>query len=125
MIGHDGVGSGIRSGVRRLFRLPLRRREFARMDADDELDAYVEARIEYLTARGMSPVEARVEALRRLGGSIDEVRTLLRSSAERRETRLRIGDYVDDLMNDLRHTVPQLRRAPAFTAVALITLARD
>ena len=123
MTSHDGPGSGIRSGVRRLFRLPLRRRDVARVDADDELDAYVEARIEYLTARGMSPVEARVETLKRLGGTIEEVRTLLRSSAERRETRMRIGDYMDDLIQDLRHTIRQLRRAPAFTAVALITLA--
>ena len=51
---------GIRTGVRRLLRLPIHSALGARADADAELDAYIEARVERLVARGMTPAEARL-----------------------------------------------------------------
>ena len=42
----------IRPGVSRLFRLMLGSDQHARADADAELDAYIESRVEHLVARG-------------------------------------------------------------------------
>ena len=114
---------GIRSGVRRLFRLPLHTADIARADADAELDAFLEERIESLVRRGMTPAEAREEALRRLGGPLSDVRASLRHSAERREGRMRFRDMVDDLVEDVRFTGRQFAKAPGFAAVAILTLA--
>ena len=60
----------LREGVRRLFRLPLRTGSQVEADADDELQSFLAERVDDLVARGMSPDEARREALRRLGASI-------------------------------------------------------
>src|SRR3982751_3345027 len=81
---------GIRAGVRRLFRLPVRTTDSARADADAELDSFVEERIAHLVRRGLAPADARAEAMRRLGAPLDEVRASLRRSAERRERRKRV-----------------------------------
>ena len=62
--------SAIRAGVRRLFRLAVRRPDAARAELDEELRCYAEARVEHLVARGWSPEDARAESLRRLGGSL-------------------------------------------------------
>lgn len=61
----------IRAGVSRLFRLALRRPAEAGDEMDAELRFHFEARIEQLVARGMSPADARAEALPagRAGGS--------------------------------------------------------
>jgi putative ABC transport system permease protein len=113
----------IRAGVRRLFRLPVRTRDLARADADAELDAFLEERIDYLVQRGMAPAEARVEAIRRLGGTPNDTQAILRQSAEHRERRLRIQDAIDDLRADTGFALRALRRSPGWTAVALLTIA--
>ena len=51
--------SAIRAGVRRLFRLAVRRPDAARAELDEELRCYAEARVEHLVARGWSPEDAR------------------------------------------------------------------
>ena len=113
----------IRPGVRRLFRLPLRTADQAAADADAELDAFLEERIEFLVQRGMTPVAARAEALSRLGARLDDARTSLRRSAERREKRKRFRDAVSDAADDIRFAWRQQAKAPGFAAIAVLTLA--
>ncbi len=113
----------IRPGVRRLFRLSPRTDVQAVADADGELDAFLEERIEYLVGRGMTPGAARAEALARIGAPLHEARTSLRHSASRREARRRVGTMVDELRDDVRFAWRQCMKAPAFTALAVLTLA--
>src|SRR4029079_16908133 len=113
----------LRPGVRRLFRLPLRTTRSVYADVDEELDALIESRIDGLVAHGLSYADARAEAVRRLGANLDTVRDQLHHSAELRERRMRFQDYVYDLISDVRYAARGLARRPAFTAVAVLTLA--
>jgi putative ABC transport system permease protein len=113
----------IRPGVRRLLRLSMRTRAAMRRDADDELEALIACRVEHLVARGMSADDARAEAMRRLGGSLDQVRHQLHTNADQRERRMRIAELLESVMQDVRFAARSLGRRPAFTAVAVLTLA--
>jgi len=57
---------------RKLFPPPLRTPSHAKADADEELRAFLDERADDLVAHGISPDDARREALRRLGASIDD-----------------------------------------------------
>ncbi len=114
---------GLRPGVRRWLGLPLASTTSARREVDDELDSLVANRVEYLIARGMSPANARVEALRRIGASLDDARHQLQTSAEHRERRMRFTELLESVAQDLHYAARGLIRRPAFTAVAVLTLA--
>lgn len=92
-------------------------------DADDELEALIAFRIEHLIARGMSPDDARAEAIRRLGAPLDQVRHQLHANADQRERRMRVVELFESVMQDVRYAARGLARRPAFTAVAVLTLA--
>jgi predicted permease len=113
----------IRPGVRRLLRFPIRTRATIKRDADDELEALIASRVEHLIARGMSPNDARAEAIRRLGASLDQVRYQLHTNADQRERRMRVVEFFESVMQDVRYAARGLARRPAFTAVAVLTLA--
>ncbi|MHB1097850.1 MAG: ABC transporter permease [Gemmatimonadaceae bacterium] len=114
---------GIRPGVRRLFNLTPRSDGEAHADADAELEAFLDERVEHLVRRGMTYEAARAEALARLGAPVDAARVALRRSAARREERRRLRDVAGDLRDDLRFAWRQCVKAPAFTSIAVITLA--
>ena len=50
--------------MRRLFRIPAHTPELAASDANDQLRAFLDERVEHSVARGMTPDDARAEALR-------------------------------------------------------------
>src|ERR1019366_2645959 len=79
--GGRDISFRIRAGVRRLFRLALHRQDIVHEDIDAELAFHVEARIAQLVARGVPPGEARAEAARRLGDTIETARERLHQSA--------------------------------------------
>jgi predicted permease len=113
----------IRPGVRRLRRFSIRTRAAMRRDADDELEALIACRVEHLIARGMSADDARAEAMRRLGAPLDQVRHELHTNADQRERRMRVVEFVESVMQDVRYAARGLARRPAFAAVAVLTLA--
>jgi len=82
-------------------------------EIDAEIQAHVEMRIADNIAAGMSPEEARHDALIRFGN-----RTVMRE----RMTAMDAATALDGFGRDLRYAARQLRRSPAFTATALVTL---
>jgi predicted permease len=113
--------SFMRRGVKWLLDATVRRN--AVRDADAELASHLEERAELLAARGMPIEDARAEALRRLGGSVELVREELRESAQRRERRIAMSERIADAIGDLRYAARGLRRQPLFATFAIITLA--
>src|SRR6185503_10711505 len=113
----------LRPGVRRFFRLAPRNSERIRAEFDDELDALIASRVDHLVQRGMSPDDARREALRRLGASLDEVRSHLQTSAHERGRKMRLVDWIESIAQDVQYAARGLARRPVFTAVAVLTLA--
>lgn len=91
-------------------------------DIDDELRFHFDERIEALIAAGVSPSDARRQALTEFG-DVPAVRENLRSIDERiftRRTRL------EDLMafgQEVQHALRRLARAPGFTLPAVLALA--
>lgn len=110
---------GIRAGVARLFRLPLRSRAEIDADADAELQSFLAERIDHLMARGMSAPEARQEALRRLGPSLGDATQLLHHSARTRERRMNMRELFADFTQDLQYAYRTLRRDLRFALFAI------
>ncbi|MEP6764020.1 MAG: ABC transporter permease, partial [Gemmatimonadaceae bacterium] len=115
--------NGIRDGVRRLFKLPSRTRSHVEADVNQELETFLAERVDYLVARGMSPSDARFEALKRLGPSLADASALLQNSAITRERRMRIRDMFDDFKQDLRYAGRTLKRDVRFSVFAIIIIA--
>ncbi len=84
-----------------------------RQEIDAEIQAHVEMRIADNVVAGMSPEEARRDALIRFGN-----RTVVRE----RMTAMDAATALDAFGRDLRYAARQLRRSPAFTTTALVTL---
>jgi putative ABC transport system permease protein len=91
-------------------------------DVDDELAFHLEMRIEHNIALGMSAEEARREAIERFG-DVGNVRAALVDHDRRKHTTRQRAEYVADFVQDLKFGVRALRRSPAFTIAATLTLA--
>ncbi|HEY4320296.1 MAG TPA: ABC transporter permease [Gemmatimonadales bacterium] len=117
------MGDPIRAGVRRLFRLAVRRDADLREELDDELRFHLEERTAQFIARGLSPEAARREALQRLGAPYEVARAQLLRSARRKDRHLALGEWWSGASLDLRQTIRGLAQRPLFTSVAVVTLA--
>ncbi len=101
----------------RAFILRLRGLFGARPSAADfaaELESHVALHTEDGVRAGLTPAEARRQALVRLGG-VEQTRQAQR---ERRTL-----PWIEDLLHDLRYGFRMMARNPSFTAVAVLTLA--
>jgi putative ABC transport system permease protein len=113
----------IRSGIRRLFRLEVRRPDHAAAEAAAELDSLLDEQARHLESRGMTPEAARAGALQRVGATLPEARSRVGHSAVRRERRMKMLEWLDDAVADVRYAGRTLRRSPGLAATAIVTLA--
>jgi len=91
-------------------------------EVNADLDLHVEMRTHELVGRGLDPVEARAQALRRFG-DIGRVKQQCVEIAERREKMMRVEEWMDDWRQDLRIAWRQLAARPGFTLALVLTLA--
>ena len=101
------------------FTIPLRlksifRRRQVELDLEEELQFHLEHRIEEGIARGLSPQEARLQAMRGMDG-LEQRKEEIRDAR-----RVRV---VTDFIDDLRFASRSLRRTPGLTALVVTTLA--
>ena len=90
------------------------RRDALESGLDEEMRFHIDQQTEKNRRAGMSPDEARRQALLKFGG-LERVKESTRDEIR--------PALLEDSVRDLRHGVRVLRRAPGFTAAALVTLA--
>jgi putative ABC transport system permease protein len=106
---------------RRLLRLAVRPPAHEQ-DVDEELRFHLDLRVEQLVKSGMPPEAAREEALRRFG-DVARYRGTCVELSRRREQEMGRARRWEALVQDVRYGVRGLVRTPAFTLVAVLTLA--
>jgi predicted permease len=108
-------------GIRRLFRLPASAARLER-EMDDEVRVHIDMRADEYRSRGMSDEDARREALRRFGDAV-AFRTFASQRAARAYRRQTFAEAMRAWWQDIQFAYRQYAKAPAFTIVALLTLA--
>jgi putative ABC transport system permease protein len=91
-------------------------------EVDEELDLHIEMRTRELIARGIDPATAREQALARAGDVARLKRTCV-DIGRKRDREMRLTQWLEEFRDDLTFAIRQLRRSPAFTFVAALTLA--
>jgi putative ABC transport system permease protein len=99
-----------------LWRIPLDR-EF-----DEEIELHVDMRTRELIDQGVEPAAARAIAIRKMGDLEAFKRTCV-DLGRKRDREMSMVLWLEELREDIRFAVRQLMAAPAFTLVAVSTLA--
>ncbi|MBO0721314.1 MAG: ABC transporter permease [Blastocatellia bacterium] len=102
-----------------VYTIPLRLRSLFRrrqieQELDEELRYHLERQIEEHIAKGMTPEEAQYAALRAMGG-VEQRKEQCRD--------MRRVWWIEDIVRDVSYGVKMLRKSPAFTGVAVLSLA--
>ena len=99
-----------------LWRVPLDQ------EVDEELAFHIEMRTRELVEKGLDPRIAREMVLARLG-DVNRLRRTCVDLGRKRDREMRVTRWLGERRDDVRFALRQLKAAPAFTAVAAITLA--
>ena len=91
-------------------------------EVEEEIRFHLELRIAELVRQGLSPAEAREEAVR-MFGDVERTERAMSAADQRRERRDRRREYLREVLQDLKHAQRQLRRRPGFALVTVLTLA--
>ncbi len=91
-------------------------------EVGDELDLHLEMRTREYVARGMDPAAAREAALHRFG-NLENVRKACREIGRKRDKDMRRRETFTELRQDVTFAVRQLVAHPAFSLIAVLTLA--
>ena len=107
--------------IRRAFSLRAGTSHIAR-EIDDELAFHIDMRTTRLIAAGMSPEDARQEAIRQFG-DLQSVREDCLTMDQERDRAMRRANMLDELRQDLSYAARVLRRNFGFAATVIVTLA--
>ncbi|HEY7186353.1 MAG TPA: ABC transporter permease [Vicinamibacterales bacterium] len=99
-----------------LWRVPLDQ------EVDEEIGFHIEMRTRELVERGVDPKTAREIVLARVGDTRRLTRTCI-DLGRKRDREMAVTQFLGELRDDVKFALRQLRKAPAFTLVAVVTLA--
>ena len=107
--------------MKRVFRLSFGERG-VRRDVASEIAFHIEMRTRELVAAGVSPEQARAEAIAVFGDPA-RIEAAVRDERRRVVRRRDWADRLSSVAQDVKYAARTLRRAPGFTAAVLVTLA--
>ena len=99
-----------------LWRVPVDR------EVDDELAFHIEMRTRELVEKGLDPRIAREIVLSRIGDAGRLKRTCV-DLGRKRDREMRLTQWLEEITDDVRFALRQMKSSPGFTLVAVVTLA--